>query len=89
MTSSCSCCSGGDAGFAVGAMVNEGLKLIELADDAVHCAVNAADAALHASQIIFIFVQLHFIFIHSQVIVVLAALGYWNSFRTLANTVVM
>jgi len=45
--------------------VNEGLKLSELVD-AAHC-VNAADAVQHVSQIIFIFVQLHFIFIHSQV----------------------
>lgn len=45
--------------------MNEGLKLSELVD-AAHC-VNAADAVQHVSQIIFIFVQLHFIFIHSQV----------------------
>jgi len=45
--------------------VNEGLKLSELVD-AAHC-VNAADAVQRVSQIIFIFVQLHFIFIHSQV----------------------
>ena len=57
------CCCG--AVFAVGAMVNEGLKLSEFVD-ATHC-VNGTDAAQHASQIIFIFVQLHFIFIHSQV----------------------
>jgi len=61
-------------GFAAGAMVNEGLKLIQWADDALHCAANAADAALHASLIVFIFVQLHFIFTHSQVV-----LGFCNS----------
>ena len=51
--------------FAVGAMVNEGLRLSEFLD-ATHC-VKAADVVRHVTQIIFIFAQLHFIFIHSQV----------------------
>jgi len=45
-------------------MVDEGLKLSESVN-AVYCA-SAADAMLHLSQMIFIFVQLHFIFIHSH-----------------------
>jgi len=52
------------SGFAVGAMVDEGLKLSKSAN-AVHCA-NATDAVEHICQIVFIFVQLHFIFIHSH-----------------------
>jgi len=51
-------------GFAVGAMVNEGLKLSGSAN-AVHCA-NVADVVQHVCQIIFIFVQLHFVFMHSH-----------------------
>jgi len=52
-------------------MVNEGLKLSE-SINAGQCA-NAADAAQHVTQIIFIFVQLHFVFTHSQSQVVTAS----------------
>ena len=62
-------------------MVNEGLKLSE-AVNAVHCA-DAADAVQHVCQIIFIFIQLHFIFMHSQVTILLTGLLYFGQLSLL------